>query len=250
VNFIVFDIESIPNPAFIGATQEEQLSWFGKHREEGDDPGTRPWVPTLQQLPWITGILAYREDGGFSEAILEGDEAVKILSYQWTMVGFNSRSFDVPLLEATAHRTSTILPWWFSGSKSWEQPRNRYAGYHHDCMDHATNYGALGRRDIKGGMDTIAKLCGAPGKIDSKGDDVWQMYWDGDAESAKRYVMHDVYNTFLIYLRQMLVAGKWNQPTHDRILKQFRDFLGEGDDLFSDNVHRDEFLEAWDGVAA
>ena len=44
-----------------------------------------------------------------------------------TLVSFNGRGFDIPLLELAAFRYGVSVPGWFqAGGKSFDQPRSRY----------------------------------------------------------------------------------------------------------------------------
>ena len=252
--FTVFDIESIPNPDFIGYTREEQEEWFADQWKEGDVPGARAWVPTWQQLPWVTGCLTWTGEE-FREGILSGDDCVEILrneTCRWgTLVGYNIHGFDFPLIEATALRTGKTCPWWFGGAKSWEKPRHKFNDFFWDCQLVATNFNAVQRRDTKGGLNTLCNLVGAPGKLDVTGDDVWELYWAGKRDKAIGYVHHDDYNCLLVFLRQAMVAGKLHMSAYDHIIAKFEQFLENKQmDLFDDNefTHRQEFLKAWRSV--
>src|SRR5207248_1482736 len=67
-----------------------------------------------------------------------------------TLVSFNGRTFDIPLMELAAFRYGISIPGWFNvGAKSFEQYRNRFnLDAHIDLQELLTNFGAT--RAIRG----------------------------------------------------------------------------------------------------
>ena len=73
-----------------------------------------------------------------------------------TLVSFNGRGFDMPLLELAAFRYGISVPGWFQATgKSFDQPRSRYnTAAHIDLCELLTNFGshAVHRRAEPGGQ--------------------------------------------------------------------------------------------------
>src|SRR5204862_4151890 len=61
-----------------------------------------------------------------------------------TLVSFNGRTFDIPLLELAAFRFGLPIPTWFAlNAKSFDQPRNRFnLEAHIDLQEVLTNFGS------------------------------------------------------------------------------------------------------------
>jgi len=74
-----------------------------------------------------------------------------------TLVSFNGRGFDVPLLELAAFRYGLSLPGWFqSTGKPSEQSRNRYnTAAHIDLCEFLTNFGST---RFQGGLNLAANF--------------------------------------------------------------------------------------------
>src|SRR5262249_28623582 len=72
-----------------------------------------------------------------------------------TLVSFNGRGYDLPLLELAAFRYGLAIPDWFNvEARSYEQARHRYnCDAHCDLCDLLTNFGAT---RLSGGLNLVA----------------------------------------------------------------------------------------------
>ena len=124
-----------------------------------------------------------------------------------TLVSFNGRGFDLPLLELAAFRYGVSLPAWFNvGGKSFEQPRNRYNPQSHvDLCELLTNFGST---RFTGGLNLAANLLGKPGKMDVQGDMVQDMYDAGRLAEINDYCRCDVLDTYFVFLRTRVLVGQ------------------------------------------
>jgi predicted PolB exonuclease-like 3'-5' exonuclease len=95
-----------------------------------------------------------------------------------TLVTFNGRTFDLPVLELAALRYGLSVGGWFDvSSKSFEQARNRFnVTSHIDLQELLTNFGAT---RFPGGLTLAANLLGKPGKMETEGSMVQSMYDQG-----------------------------------------------------------------------
>jgi len=123
-----------------------------------------------------------------------------------TLVSFNGRVFDVPLLELAAFRYGISLASWFKvNAKTYDQPRNRYnIDAHLDLNDVLTNFGAS---RFSGGLNLAANLLGKPGKIDVKGHMVQDLYEAGRLGEISDYCRCDVLDTYFVFLRTAVLLG-------------------------------------------
>lgn len=124
-----------------------------------------------------------------------------------SLVSFNGRTFDLPLLELAAYRYGIPIPEWFNVyGKTWEQPRARYNQTAHlDLQDILTNFGAT---RLSGGLNLCANLVGRPGKMGVAGHMVQQMCDEGKLDQVNDYCRCDVLDTYFVLLRTAVLMGE------------------------------------------
>ena len=124
-----------------------------------------------------------------------------------TLVSFNGRGFDLPLLELAAFRYGVSVPGWFQAAgKSFDQPRSRYnTAAHIDLCELLTNFGST---RFTGGLNLAANLLGKPGKMDVQGDMVQDMYDAGRLAEINDYCRCDVLDTYFVFLRTRVLLGQ------------------------------------------
>ena len=84
-----------------------------------------------------------------------------------TLVSFNGRGFDLPVLELAALRYGLALPRYFDETAP-ASPRHAAVA----AISTSTTFFQLRRGGLRGGMDLLLKLIGMPGKIEMDGSDV------------------------------------------------------------------------------
>ena len=145
--------------------------------------------------------------------------------FRGTLVSFNGRGFDLPVLELQAIKYGCPAPHYFSG-----KARHRFIEEgHYDLYDFVTNYGA---QRLRGGLNLLAKMIGLPGKVGIDGSMVQQYWEDGRVAEIHRYCRHDVIQTYFVFLRIELVRGRLTHQQYERALEQsaaFRQELGAGE---------------------
>ncbi len=126
---------------------------------------------------------------------------------QPTLVTFNGRFFDLPVLELAAFRYGIAVPSWFNMTgASYNQPRNRYnSNAHLDLQDVISNFGAT---HVNGGLNLCAQLLGKPGKMDTKGSMVQDLWEAGEHERIDDYCMCDALDTYFVFLRTRVLLGQ------------------------------------------
>ena len=93
-------------------------------------------------------------------------------------------------------------------------------------------------------LDEFAKLCGFPGKIDVKGDQVTSLWLDGNVTKIVEYNQIDTLNTYLVWLRLVYFAGLIKEEHYFGELEQFREFL-ENETTKPEKAFISEFLAKW-----
>lgn len=118
-----------------------------------------------------------------------------------TLVDFNGRTFDLPVLQTRAFRYGIELGWFFGllpdnhgGISQWSKEyRDRYAGLHLDLRDWWTNRGGFAATKL----EHLARLMGLPGKL-----------------GVDAYCLSDVYQTALVFARIWLTSGKLSRNAY------------------------------------
>lgn len=158
------------------------------------------------------------------------------------LVGFNSAESDLQVLiqrgiinEVTAPAFCKRPP------KPWEgldyfDSRNSEA--HFDILTKFSR-GSMAPR-----LDEFAKLCGFPGKIDVKGDQVTDLWLDREITKIVEYNQIDVLNTYLVWLRMIHFAGQIGEEDYIQEQDQFREFL-ESETQKPGKAFISDFLAKW-----
>ena len=160
---------------------------------------------------------------------------------QPTLVTFNGRGYDVPLLELAAYRYGYNLGQWFQvDARSFEQPRNRYNIQSHlDLMDLFTNYGAS---RMVGGLNLLANLIGKPGKTGIDGSQVQDLYNAGRLQEINDYCRCDVLDTYFVFLRSRVWLGKMTLAEEHELVLEAKHWL---EDRAPDNPALADYLSHW-----
>jgi 3'-5' exonuclease len=161
-----------------------------------------------------------------------------------TLVTFNGRGFDLPVLETRALKHGLSLSRYFATG----QNRNTYRGsrysdiYHIDLCDFLSNFGAAAR---KSSLNVLAKLIGLPGKYTIAGDDVEYLFRQARLKEINQYCITDVLQTYLLFLRVELMRGKLDKNGYNVTTAAAReDLLQRANGAGSENFLLD-FLNRW-----
>lgn len=158
------------------------------------------------------------------------------------LVGFNSAESDLQVLIQRGIINEVTAPnFCRRPDKPWEGPdyfdaRNSEA--HFDIVKRLSGGSMMPR------LDELAKLCGFPGKIDVKGDQVTDLWLEGDLTKIVEYNQIDVLNTYLVWLRVVYFAGKMSEEDYFIEQEQFREFL-ENEATKPEKVFISAFLDRW-----
>ena len=270
VRYLVFDIESVADGPLVAKlrypaenlTPQEAVR---KYRDELLAKYETDFIPYTFQIPIsiivakvgadfrLLDLVALDEPQFRSHVMTEnfwrGWEVYK----RPTLVSFNGRTFDLPLLELAAFRYGLSLPGWFAvNAKSFDQPRNRYnLEAHLDLHDVLTNFGAS---RFNGGLNLAANLLGKPGKMDVQGYMVQDLANEGKLDQINDYCRCDVLDTYFVFLRCAVLLGQLKLEQEQQIIAETKDWLHERSQLTP--VYRNylenwgEWKNPWDAAAA
>jgi len=243
VRYLVFDIESVADGDLVSKLRypAESLSpavAVQRYRDELMAKYETDFIPYTFQVPVsvvaakvaadfrLLDIVALDEPHFRSPVITQhfwrGWEAYK----RPTLVSFNGRTFDLPLLELAAFRYGLSVPGWFNTNvKTYDQPRNRYnTEAHLDLHDVLTNFGAS---RFNGGLNLVANLLGKPGKMDVQGHMVQDLWNAGKLAEINDYCRCDVLDTYFAFLRTNVLLGSLTLDGEQRIVHETRQWLEE-----------------------
>jgi len=168
----------------------------------------------------------------------------KIFETVQTLVTFNGRGFDLPVLEIQALKHGLSLGRYFGGDQGrYAYRSSRYIDtFHIDLCDFLSNFGAVYPRNS---LNLLAKLTGLPGKYTIEGDDVEYLYRQGRYKEINQYCTTDVLQTYLLFLRVELLRGKLTKDEYVEARKAAYDDLAERAQGAGADNFLTEFLERW-----
>src|SRR5215510_3819385 len=167
----------------------------------------------------LTAVETVSEHDYSEEAIIRAFWQ-RLERFSGTLVTFNGRSFDLPVLELHALKYGCQASRYFSG-----KARNRYAeDGHFDLYDFLTNYGV---HRLRGGFNLVAKMIGLPGKTEIDGSMVQQLWQEQRLDDIHRYCRHDVIQTYFLFVRIELLRGRLTSQQYEHALAQSARFRGE-----------------------
>ena len=240
IKFLVFDIETVPDGELISRIRYpgEQLgaqAAIEKYQQELLETKGSDFIPQTYHLPVsvvigkvnsryeLVDLVALDEQQGRSHIITQhfwkGWE-----KYRATLVTFNGRGFDLPVMELAAFRYGICLEKWFEiNRKSFDQPRNRFnLRSHFDVQEVLSNFGAS---RMIGGLNLMANLIGKPGKMDIAGDMVHELFNAGKLQRIHDYCRCDVLDTYFVFLRTSVLAGNLQLDQEQQVVRKTREWL-------------------------
>jgi 3'-5' exonuclease len=206
---LVLDIETIPDPELPRADDSDKVP-----------------APPFNQIvtigclllddysPKRLGVLGEGKD----ERGMLTDLAAYLGKTRPTIVTWNGRGFDMPVITSRTFRHGVPMPWWYSDRST----RYRYSPEgHFDLMDFLADFGAA--KSSK--LDVFAKLVGFPGKVGVDGSQVAPMVHAGKLDEVNAYCLCDVAQTAAIFLRTELLRGAVSREEYGEHAKGLLAFL-------------------------
>jgi predicted PolB exonuclease-like 3'-5' exonuclease len=146
----------------------------------------------------------------------------RVEAFPGTLVSFNGRAFDLPVLELQALRYGCQAPRYFNEKYG---HRYRYSEErHYDLFDFLSNTGAS---RIRGGFNLLARLIGLPGKMSVDGSMI-QSLWDaGQLATIHAYCRQDVIQTYGLFVRLELMRGRLTPEEYRAVWEASAPFLDE-----------------------
>ena len=258
IRYFIFDVESVADGDLVRKVRypKEELSdseATEKYRKELLETRGNDFIPYTFHVPVSVVIGKVTEDFQLVDLV-----ALDIPEYRphvitrdfwhgWevynypTLVSFNGRGFDIPLLELAAYRYGLSLKKWYAiHARSFDQPRNRFnVASHLDLMELLTNHGAS---RFTGGLNLVANMLGKPGKMDVQGEMVQQLYEQGELDRINDYCRCDVLDTYYAFLRAAVVIGWLSLDQEQQLVTRTHDWLQQ---QAGETPALNQYLENW-----
>jgi predicted PolB exonuclease-like 3'-5' exonuclease len=256
---LVFDIETVPDAAglrrvYARPADLSDASTVECVVQQRRAHGSSEFLPLPYQKV-VAIACALRDDNGFrigSVGTAEDPEPELIRRFfdlidkhTPQLVSWNGGGFDLPVLgyRALIHGISAAR-YWDWGDDDREFKFNSYLGRYHtrhlDLMDVLSMYQVR----ASAGLDTMARLCGFPGKLGMDGSEVPAAIGAGRRDDVRRYFETDVMKTYLLYLRFRRLRGELTAADYEQEIAFARERIAA-----SGAPHWRQFIEAWDGSA-
>ena len=258
VQFLVFDVEAIADGRLISRVRypNEDLSEADailRFKDELMEQRGSDVIPPTYMLPISVAAGKVGADYRLLDlTVLDAPEfrPEQITRSFWegwkyyerpTLVTFNGRGYDMPVLELAAFRYGLTLPSWFNTeARSFEQARNRYnTSAHLDLQDFFSNFSAV---RISGGLNMLSNIIEKPGKSGVDGSMVQDMYDNGQSAEINDYCRCDVLDTYFVFLRTRVLMGKLTLEEESAIIADTREWLIERADKCAAYA---TYLEHW-----
>jgi 3'-5' exonuclease len=221
MSFAIFDIETRIDKALIRSvlyahedvTEEQAYQRFRRQIIE-EREGRSDFLPVPFHVPIsivvgnvngshiLTAVdVLCAQDYSEEEIVCEFWRRVEV--FPGTLVSFNGRAFDLPVLELQALRYGCPAPRYFNEKYG---HRYRYSEErHYDLFDFLSNAGAY---RIRGGFNLLARLIGLPGKAWIDGSMIQGLWEAGQLGTIHAYCRQDVIQTYDLFLRIELMRGR------------------------------------------
>jgi len=259
VKYLIFDIETVGDGDLIRKVRypAEDLTpreAVDRYRRQLREETGKDVLPLTFVLPVSVAIAKVAADFRLLELIVldspefRPQEIVRRFWQGWqhyqrpTLVTFNGRGYDVPVLEMAAFRFGISIPAWFNvDSRAFEQSRNRYNHNSHlDLQEQLTNFGSF---RMSGGLNLLATLIDKPGKSGIDGSQVQDLYYEGHVDQINDYCRCDVLDTYFVFLRSRVLLGKLTLQEEQTLTGIARDFLSE---QAGNHPAYEHYLRTWD----
>jgi len=159
------------------------------------------------------------------------------------LVGFNSYESDLQVLVQRGLINEVSAPLFCTRpEKKWD-PGDYFARW--DNEEHLDLLKLFSNGAMKPKLNEIARLCGFPGKLDIDGEQVVDLWLQGDVTKIVEYNLIDALNTYLVWLRVVHFCGKLKEEAYISEVDQFRMFL-EKEAQKPDKKFICGFLEKWE----
>jgi predicted PolB exonuclease-like 3'-5' exonuclease len=189
-------------------------------------------------------LMSLPADGPMAEAELIGRflRGLGDANPRAQLVGFNSREADLPILIQRGIAQGV------QAAGFCRRPEKPWDGYDYFSKN---SDGHVDLKDVVGGwgkatpkLHEFACACGIPGKIDTTGENVVDLWLAGDVRRIVEYNEFDALTTYLLWLRTAQFAGHLSAEAHATEEGRVRDLLARR--IKDGQRHLERYVAKWD----
>lgn len=188
----------------------------------------------------------------FPELPVEGDNVVEaeiierflsaVGKHRPQLVGFNSAESDMQVLIQRGMINEVSAPDFCRRPQDkWDKGNDYFARWDNECHLDLLKFFSFKESPR---LDEFAKVCGFPGKIDVKGDQVTDLWLARNITKIVEYNQIDTLNTYLVWLRLVYFSGLIGEEDYHLEQEAFREFL-ESETQKPEKAFLANFLEKW-----
>lgn len=233
--YLIYDIESVVDKKLLQKVLYPELAGdpeaaYQQHTKELAEEG-RDFINPAFHIPVSIAVVAVNEEMELSKVGLLGkeDKAPRslvthfwetYLEFEPLLVDFNGKGFDLRLLELWAFRLGITLGPNYFGKFG---PRYRFSEEKHlDLHEFLSNYGAIRYR---GGLNLFSKILGKPGKMETSGSKVQELYDQNKMFNIEDYCLSDAMDTYFVFLRAQVMRGAISLDQEKHLVETARDHM-------------------------
>jgi 3'-5' exonuclease len=210
--YFVFDVETIPDFDFLRSvlnnheSDEEEILIEASEQLTRNNSGFLP--PMYHRMVSWVGLWIENDGKPKQKAGWNGNDEKEglneifdtLLTYKdFGLIHHNGRGFDLPLLTYRAMKYGMQMPLRLNH----RDIRYRFSSVNVDLMDEFSNYGASSYPKLK----HLGYLIDVPFKQTGEGNEVLQMYNNGELEKIEHYCYEDVMATYIVWLHMKYTVG-------------------------------------------
>jgi 3'-5' exonuclease len=210
--YFVFDVETIPDFDFLRAvlnnhdSDEEDLLLEASEKLTRNQSGFLP--PMYHRMVSWVGLWIENDGKPKQKVSWNGNDEKQglneifdtLLTYKdFGLIHHNGRGFDLPLLTYRAMKYGMQMPLRLNH----RDIRYRFSSVNVDLMDEFSNYGASSYPKLK----HLGYLIDVPFKQTGEGNEVLDMYKNGDLNKIEHYCYEDVMATYIVWLHMKFTVG-------------------------------------------
>lgn len=236
----IFDCETIPDFEALRAVfgyegSDEEVANLA-YKAQKEKTGSEFLPVNFHKIVNISSVITDHKAQFIRVSSINGEDEKEILE-KFTnfinkniprLVSFNGRGFDLPLIAIRSMKYNLPFGMYFKVEDKnlnigkWNNYRDRYSGaFHLDLLDSFQEFGSI--RGIS--LDGLCKTYGLPGKYDTHGDQVLELFLNGEISKISEYCESDALNTYLLYLKYEIIRENLNYDDYFINLNLMKEFI-------------------------
>lgn len=220
--YFIFDLETVPDFEFVRTVLNDQESDEELLMEKASEELARNksgFLPPMYHRVvswvglWIENTGQPRQKVSWNgedekEGLKQIFDAISTFK-DFGLIHHNGKGFDIPVLLYRAMRHGLQMPVRMNDYEI----RYRYSRHNLDLVDEFSNYGASSWPKLK----HLGQLIGIPFKQTGEGNQVLEMFNNGELDLIEHYCYEDVMATYIVWLYQQYTVGNIQEESFNNL---------------------------------